>query len=58
MPEYFKPIPLASDSINQPEVKPNEQRTPKRIIIKYQTTGSFQDISEEKPGEPRENFAG
>ena len=49
MSEYIEPISLQHDFETQPEVKPNEQKTPKRITIKYQTTGIFEDISKEKP---------
>ena len=52
IPDYIPPISEPSQPINQMEVKVDGQRTPKRITIKYQTTGIFQDISEEDTGEP------
>ena len=45
MSEYLNPIPHSkSQSIPEDDDK-NEQKTPKRIIIKYQTTGVFKDLS-------------
>ena len=46
MPDYINQIPKNPKFITV-DVKENEQKTPKRITIKYQTTGIFQDISEE-----------
>lgn len=40
-------IPEKTKLLDQPEVKANEQKTPERITVKYQTTGIIKDISEE-----------
>jgi hypothetical protein len=52
MSDYINPLPETSKPINQVEVKVDGQKTPQRITIKYQTTGIFQDISEEDKVEP------
>lgn len=56
MIDYVNPIP--EEGANPVEVKQNEQRTPKRITIMYQTTGIFQDISQESKNEVGANIPG
>ena len=45
MEDYLEPIPPSPKQVDQAEGKEDEQKTPKRIVIKYQTTGVFEDIS-------------
>ncbi len=40
-------IPEPSRPTAKPEVKADEQKTPRRITVKYQTTGILEDISKE-----------
>jgi hypothetical protein len=47
MTDYINPIPSAAESETSVEVSENDQRTPKRITVKYQTTAIFEDIGEE-----------
>lgn len=47
MADYINPIPSEAKSTNPVEVSGNDQRTPKRTTVKYQTTAIFEDISEE-----------
>lgn len=54
MEEYLNPIPPEPIVL----VENNtgiEQKTPKRIIIIYQTTGNFENISEENKTNTPEN---
>ncbi|GJQ59740.1 MAG: hypothetical protein SCALA701_25410 [Candidatus Scalindua sp.] len=53
-PEYINPIPESPKRLI--EIKENEQKTPERITIEYQTTGEFKDISKEVSSEPGESF--
>ena len=55
--EYIRPIPIQTQFISTVDVKENEQNTPKRITIKYQTTAIFQDFSEENKEQSLENSA-
>ena len=51
--EYINPVPKSNKI--PIEVEKNEQRTPKRITIEYQTTGKFKDISEKNQESFRES---
>ena len=43
--EYYNTIPTQDEMTI--ELEDNEQKTPQRITIEYQTTGKFKDISQE-----------
>jgi len=47
MTDYINPIPSEAESKKTVEVSANDQRTPKRITVRYQTTAIFEDIGEE-----------
>lgn len=56
MEDYLEPIPSQQEAESTEGIQ-NEQKTPKRIIIKYQTTGIFEDISEKDKSVSSENKA-
>lgn len=45
-------IPEPSEPNAQSEVKADEQKTPRRITVRYQTTGIIEDISKEGDDKP------
>ena len=45
MTEYIELTSVSDEQTKPVEVKQNEQRTPERIIIKYETTGKIKNIS-------------
>lgn len=47
MTDYINPIPSETETQKTVEVISNDQRTPKRITVRYQTTSIFEDIGEE-----------
>lgn len=47
MTDYINPIPSEVETKKSVEVIANEQRTPKRITVKYQTTAIFEDIGKD-----------
>ena len=53
MADYINPIPTGIEAKKTVEVTANDQRTPERITIRYQTTAIFEDIGEKnkKPTE-------
>jgi len=54
--EYINPIP--EDNNSPVEVEKNEQKTPKRITIEYQTAGKFEDISKKSQDRSGESVTG
>lgn len=56
MEYYVDPKSKGSDAINKVDFTKNESRVPKRIIIEYQTTGTFKDIRKEEQPKTFENM--
>lgn len=59
MHQYFEPISNKEvKQVNPIDENKYEPKTPKRITVRYQTTGYFKDISKEKETEYKKSVSG
>lgn len=49
MEEYLNKESIETNTSDLIESNINEQKTPRRVTIEYETTGKFKDISEKIP---------